>query len=129
MSALAAADAFHAHLDACERCRERPFDLCATGAQLLVATAQALPSDEIDGGPYVCPGCHAVAEPCAPGCVEAEREEDDLPRRFFEELDDEDSWGLDAETPGVAASPPPEREPRGRSHSEPPDMHEDDIPW
>lgn len=28
-------------------------------------------------GPYVCPGCHAVApERCAPGCIDAEIEED-----------------------------------------------------
>jgi hypothetical protein len=25
---------FHAHLDACERCRTRPFDLCSVGADL-----------------------------------------------------------------------------------------------
>ena len=25
--------------------------------------------------PYVCPGCHAVAEPCHPGCIDAEIEE------------------------------------------------------
>lgn len=29
------ADKFHAHLDACERCRTKPFNLCATGARLL----------------------------------------------------------------------------------------------
>lgn len=28
-------------------------------------------------GPYVCPGCYAVApERCAPGCIDAEIEED-----------------------------------------------------
>lgn len=26
---------FHAHLDICERCRERPFDLCPRGDLLL----------------------------------------------------------------------------------------------
>jgi hypothetical protein len=26
---------FHAHLDVCERCRERPFDPCAVGAEAL----------------------------------------------------------------------------------------------
>lgn len=31
------ADAFHAHLDACERCAHRPFDLCEQGTQLLTA--------------------------------------------------------------------------------------------
>jgi hypothetical protein len=25
-------------------------------------------------GPYVCPGCHAVDEPCLPGCIDAEIE-------------------------------------------------------
>lgn len=30
--------AFYDHLDACKRCRERPHDLCAIGAQLLKAT-------------------------------------------------------------------------------------------
>lgn len=25
--------------------------------------------------PYVCPGCHAVAEPCHPGCIDAEIEQ------------------------------------------------------
>jgi hypothetical protein len=33
--------AFHAHLDDCERCRERPFDLCETGAALLHAAGVA----------------------------------------------------------------------------------------
>lgn len=28
---------FHAHLDACAQCRERPFDLCSVGAPLLKA--------------------------------------------------------------------------------------------
>lgn len=31
----------------------------------------------ISNRPYVCPGCHAVApERCAPGCIDAEIEED-----------------------------------------------------
>lgn len=30
---------FHDHLDACERCRENPFNLCPTGDALLVAAA------------------------------------------------------------------------------------------
>ena len=29
------AKAFHGHLDSCERCRTRPFDLCAIGDSLL----------------------------------------------------------------------------------------------
>jgi hypothetical protein len=28
------------------------------------------------GAPYVCPGCYAVGEPCAPGCIDAEIERD-----------------------------------------------------
>lgn len=35
----AAIDAFYAHLDACEQCREHPFDLCPVGGPLLMATA------------------------------------------------------------------------------------------
>lgn len=30
-----AGDAFHAHLDECEQCREHPFNLCAVGESLL----------------------------------------------------------------------------------------------
>jgi hypothetical protein len=30
-------DLFHDHLDGCERCASRPFDLCAEGAKLLKA--------------------------------------------------------------------------------------------
>lgn len=37
MSIRDVAPAFHAHLDACERCRTKPFDLCAVGARLLEA--------------------------------------------------------------------------------------------
>lgn len=33
------ADAFHAHLDRCERCRTQPMNLCADGAALLAAAA------------------------------------------------------------------------------------------
>lgn len=36
---------FHAHLDACRQCRDRPFDLCSTGDRLLRATAA---DDQID---------------------------------------------------------------------------------
>lgn len=32
-----AADKFHDHLDACEQCRNKPFDLCPVGAALLIA--------------------------------------------------------------------------------------------
>ena len=30
------------------------------------------PIDPHEEAPYVCPGCQAVAEPCAPGCIDAE---------------------------------------------------------
>jgi hypothetical protein len=30
---------FHAHLDACKRCREQPFNLCVTGEKLLKEAA------------------------------------------------------------------------------------------
>ena len=33
---------FHAHLDRCERCRRRPFDLCAEGTALFEKFAEAL---------------------------------------------------------------------------------------
>ena len=33
-----AAEAFHAHLDECARCRNGPFNLCNRGAELLRAT-------------------------------------------------------------------------------------------
>ena len=33
-------DKFHAHLDVCNQCRNHPFDLCPTGAQLLRAAAE-----------------------------------------------------------------------------------------
>jgi hypothetical protein len=32
---------FHAHLDICKRCRERPFDLCPSGAALLAHEARS----------------------------------------------------------------------------------------
>lgn len=34
-----ARDAFHAHLDACERCAKQPFNLCTIGATLLKEAA------------------------------------------------------------------------------------------
>ncbi len=37
--------------------------------------------------PYVCPGCHAVAEPCLPGCIDAEIEAE---RREAQESGDYD---------------------------------------
>lgn len=47
-----AGEKFHAHVDQCQRCKERPFDLCELGAQLLKDTASA-----VDAGPL------EVAEP------------------------------------------------------------------
>jgi len=35
-------DSFHAHLDACQQCRDNPFDLCPTGAKLLRAAASGV---------------------------------------------------------------------------------------
>ena len=47
-----AASKFHAHLDVCERCRERPFDLCPIGAAYLAIYASIAPSIEwsVQGG-------------------------------------------------------------------------------
>ncbi len=38
---VAERNVFHVHLDACEQCREHPFDLCADGAALLRIAALA----------------------------------------------------------------------------------------
>lgn len=93
-------------------------------------------SDKHGGNPAEWPADLVVREfPRSPGrlgtakdCVEAELEED-ARRRLFEDLDDEDSWDLQGDEGALVASPPPEREPRGRSHSVPPEMTEDDIKW
>ena len=45
-----------------------------------------------DDEPYVCPGCLAVAEPCAPGCIDAEIErerEAALERGDFDRMDED----------------------------------------
>lgn len=34
------AEKFHAHLDACQQCEQRPFELCVVGAKLLKAAAE-----------------------------------------------------------------------------------------
>jgi hypothetical protein len=63
------ADTFHAHLDACVRCREQPFNLCEHGAELLRLAATTIAphahvcaaymrGDTCDG-PCVC-ACGAV---------------------------------------------------------------------
>jgi hypothetical protein len=55
--------------------------------------ANAIFEAEEELRPYVCPGCHAVAEECAPGCIDAEMEreaeEDSLfgPSNRFDEND------------------------------------------
>lgn len=45
-----------------------------------------------DSSPYVCPGCYAVGgEPCAPGCIDAELEEEHRARiesGDYERMDD-----------------------------------------
>lgn len=41
--------------------------------------------DPWESAPYVCPGCYAVAGPCAPGCVDAVIEEDRLINRQITE--------------------------------------------
>lgn len=53
----AAVDEFHRHLDTCERCRTRPFDLCQEGATLL---------KEAGGGvaPHVVSGLYSRRAPC-----------------------------------------------------------------
>jgi hypothetical protein len=35
-------DAFHAHLDVCRQCRDNPFGLCRTGADLLFAAGSSV---------------------------------------------------------------------------------------
>ena len=48
--------------------------------------------------PYVCPGCHAVAGPCLPGCIDDEiaRDREDLARSYpcsaCGEMDCEYTW-------------------------------------
>jgi hypothetical protein len=49
--------------------------------------------EDIDPGPYVCPGCHAVGgERCAPGCIDAAIEEE---RRWALEQGDDDDFEPD----------------------------------
>jgi hypothetical protein len=38
-------DKFYEHLDACEQCRNHPFDLCLTGDKLLIKAATTLTDD------------------------------------------------------------------------------------
>lgn len=57
-------DDFHAHLDVCPQCEQHPFDLCATGARLLLATV-----------PGAAPA--ASSQPRAPDCKALRRVEDE----------------------------------------------------
>lgn len=51
------------------------------------------PDPEYDEGPYVCPGCYAVGEPCYPGCIDAEIEADRERERY--DYDDDPPWECD----------------------------------
>jgi hypothetical protein len=53
-----------------------------------------VPEGFFDPPPVVCPGCHAVNAPCAPGCIDAEIEKDREERREREDLEPPDSLGL-----------------------------------
>lgn len=70
---------------------------------------------ELDGTvpveePHVCPGCHAVNAPCAPGCVDAamarEREEADDLGDGADDHDDEEGWGVGDDEDGFCAMGP-----------------------
>lgn len=54
------------------------WDISLVEAEALCIPLSALPlalkGGSDDEPPYVCPGCHAVAEPCLPGCIDAEIE-------------------------------------------------------
>lgn len=58
------------------------------------AIDEALQLDAEDDAPIVCPGCHAVgAEPCKPGCIDAEMErkrEEEAELRYWYGDDQED---------------------------------------
>ncbi len=47
---------FHEHVDGCERCRTKPFDLCELGGQLLLATG----GEERETRAVVFRGCRVV---------------------------------------------------------------------
>ncbi len=68
----AAIYAFHAHLDECERCRERPFDLCPVGIALLLATSR-VPAASRDPNASRATGNTADATaPNGPGLLKAD---------------------------------------------------------
>jgi hypothetical protein len=79
-------DAFHAHLDQCERCRTRPFDLCASGAALLQKAATAPPTPPMkrgmgEGECYCTDGwlCHHHASAVPPSLAAPEPGDGDAP--------------------------------------------------
>jgi hypothetical protein len=47
-SVRAAADKFHAHLDVCKQCADKPFELCAEGRSLIQAVGKVY--EELRGG-------------------------------------------------------------------------------
>lgn len=63
-------------------------DVIVTSEEDLFVVARVLEDHGHRQAPYVCPGCFTVGGgPCAPGCIDAEREE-------REELE-QDRWGWD----------------------------------
>lgn len=70
-------DPFHAHLDACKQCRDRPFDLCAVGILALEKAGGELAEQLKEMFPVPRPkGCFYCGriEGHAPTCTDAERE-------------------------------------------------------
>lgn len=69
-------------------------ELLAANEKLTKERDEALADahDTAEDGPYVCPGCYATAEPCAPGCIDdeirQEREEAMERDENGEEVDD-----------------------------------------
>ncbi len=55
-------EAFHAHLDRCRQCSERPFDLCPTG-EVLLATVP------IEGATVTAPCLCADIDPADRPCI------------------------------------------------------------
>lgn len=50
----ASSDTFHAHLDACEQCRNEPFNLCPEGAKVLAESVEKL-NDWLDNSALLPP--------------------------------------------------------------------------
>lgn len=55
------ADAFHAHLDKCRRCKENPFDLCPFGAIAIKLAAKEAGEEAVKRASAV-PGVDAAKE-------------------------------------------------------------------